>query len=235
MKIYEWKTDREANTICWQELRREPLRLLSPFPVKVLDIGGGSGDFSSIIYRENNLNLVISIDIDPQFLRKAAMGTIPVNGNILRMPFKNGSFDGVLGRAILHHIPNDLERCFLEISRVLKKGGLVVIQEPCDGNIFANIARRLFKTEIHEEEERPLNQGALLDAMSKHLELVKAKASFFFSYLMPHMTARVKPLRRPFVSLTRFLVVVDRGLMRFKFFKRRSAYLSLVAVKRNNK
>ncbi|MCK5547373.1 MAG: class I SAM-dependent methyltransferase, partial [Thermoplasmata archaeon] len=220
-----------ANGICWRELRREPLELLGPEPVKALDLGGGSGDFSSIIYRKSGRNLVVSVDLDIQALKNAAEGVNPVNGNLLGLPFKSGSFDLVVGRAVLHHIPDDLERGISEIERVLKDGGFVVVQEPCDGNVFANMARSIFVTEIHEEGERPLDRRALLKAISEHLKLRWAKYHFFFSYLMPHMTSRLAVIRRAMVSLTRLLVDVDKGLMKYRIFKKRAAYTSLAAWK----
>lgn len=231
MKRFKWIVDDEANNICWEELREEPLDLLRPTPIKVLDIGGGPGSFSSIMYRGNKSNLIVSIDINFQALKRVAEGINPINGDILRLPFKSNSYDAVLGRAILHHIPNHVGRGISEINRVVKDGGSVVLQEPCDKNIFANMARKLFRTEIHEEAEIPLDQKAFLEVISKQLELKKVGNHFFFSYLMPHITARLGPLRGPLVSLTRFLVAIDKQLMRYGFFKKRAAYLSVVASK----
>jgi SAM-dependent methyltransferase len=41
------------------------------------------------------------------------------------LPFEDGSFDLVLGHAVLHHLP-DLGRAFAEFHRVLRPGGLVL-------------------------------------------------------------------------------------------------------------
>ena len=42
--------------------------------------------------------------------------------NTEQLPFEDGSFDLVLGHAVLHHIPH-LDRAFAEFLRVLKPGG----------------------------------------------------------------------------------------------------------------
>ncbi len=41
------------------------------------------------------------------------------------LPFADGSFDLVLGHAVLHHLPN-LRRAFAEFHRVLRPGGRIV-------------------------------------------------------------------------------------------------------------
>jgi ubiquinone/menaquinone biosynthesis C-methylase UbiE len=231
VRRYKWRVDNEVNEICWTDMRRDALNVLGQHPVKVVDLGGGSGGFSNVIYRRNQSNLVISIDMDYRALRNAGDGINPVRADVQMIPLKNGSIDGVLGRAILHHIPDDIERIILEINRVLKYGGHMVIQEPCEGNIFAKVARELFITEIHEEGEKPLDQEILIKTISKYFEIEKIDHHFFFSYLMPHIAARLRSMRRLMVSLTRFLMGIDKGLMRQEFFKRRAAYLSITAVK----
>lgn len=231
MKRHKWIVDKEANSICWDDLRKEALEVLKSTPIKVIDLGGGSGAFSNIIYHENKQNFIVTIDLDLQALKRASKGISPIHGNILKVPFKNGSFDGVLGRAILHHIPDELEASAMEISRILKVGGMAVIQEPCDKNIIANLARIFFTTEIHEEQEAPLDQTKLEKALSKHLEVKKIRNHFFFSYMMPHIVARFRALRKSLVSLTRLLANVDKKLMKSEFFKKRAAYVSIVALK----
>ena len=41
------------------------------------------------------------------------------------LPFEDGSFDLVLGHAVLHHLP-DLDAAFREFHRVLRPGGRIV-------------------------------------------------------------------------------------------------------------
>jgi ubiquinone/menaquinone biosynthesis C-methylase UbiE len=230
VRTHRWIVDGEANEACWGEMKRDALKVLRPQSVKVLDLGGSSGSFSSVVYRRDNRNFVVTIDLNLNALKTAAKGINPVEGNILRMPFADRTFDGALGRSILHHIPNELELGVSEISRVLKPGGTLVIQEPCNSNIFANLARMFFKTEIHEEGEKPLDQKTLLKAISGRFEISSVNHHFFLSYLMPHITGRLKSLRRSMVSLTRLLMDVDRRLLKRDFFKKRSAYISITAI-----
>jgi ubiquinone/menaquinone biosynthesis C-methylase UbiE len=233
VRTHRWIVDEEANTACWSGLKDHTLKVRKSRPIKVLDLGGGTGDFARAVCRADPGNFVVSIDLSHEALRMAEEGINPVFGNILRMPFKDGSFDGVLGRAILHHIPTELDSGLSEICRILNPGGTLVIQEPCNGNIFANLARKLFTTDIHEEGEEPLDQRILLEAASKRFEISEVVHHFFFSYLMPHVTARFKAIRRSLVSLTKLLVEVDKRLMSYDFFRKRSAYVTVIGTRAN--
>lgn len=231
--MHRWIVDEEANTACWSGLKDHTLKVQKRRPINVLDLGGGTGDFARAVRRAETGNFVVSIDLNVEALRMAEEGINPLFGNILRMPFKDGSFDGVLGRAIIHHIPAELDSGFSEICRILKPGGILVIQEPCSGNIFANLARKLFRTDIHEEGEEPLEQTTLLTAFSRRFEISEVVHHFFFSYLMPHVTARFNALRRSLVSLTKLLVEVDKRLMSHEFFRKRSAYVTIIGTRAN--
>jgi ubiquinone/menaquinone biosynthesis C-methylase UbiE len=58
-----------------------------------------------------------------------------------RLPYEDGTFDIVVGHAVIHHLP-DVEQAFREMLRVLKPGGRVVIcGEPTRYGDF--VARRL--------------------------------------------------------------------------------------------
>jgi SAM-dependent methyltransferase len=59
------------------------------------------------------------------------------------LPFPDGSFDLVVGHAVLHHLP-DLERAFSELLRVLEPGGRIVFAgEPSRiGDRLARVPKR---------------------------------------------------------------------------------------------
>jgi SAM-dependent methyltransferase len=104
-----------------------------PAPLgKALEIGAGTGYFSLNLASEGLIGPLTATDISPGMLesleRTANELGIEVETEVAEaeaLPFEDGSFDVVLGHAILHHIP-DLERAFAEFERVLRPGGLMI-------------------------------------------------------------------------------------------------------------
>jgi SAM-dependent methyltransferase len=98
-----------------------------------LEIGAGTGYFSLNLALARQVERATCTDISPGMIRV-------LEGNASRLgldhrvtalacdaealPFEDGSFDVVLGHAVLHHLPN-LDRAFSEFHRVLRPGGWV--------------------------------------------------------------------------------------------------------------
>jgi len=101
-----------------------------------LDVGCGTG----IITREISpyISSAIGLDISNDMLRHAldhkTGNETFVQGDILKMPFSDNSFDKVTARMIFHHIMSGTQRAMDECFRVLKSGGLMILAEgvpPC--------------------------------------------------------------------------------------------------------
>ena len=96
-----------------------------------LEIGSGTGYFSLNLLGAGTVARATCTDISPGMLE-----ALEVNADRLGMgsqvttracdaeslPFEAGSFDLVVGHAVLHHLP-DLDRAFSEFHRVLRPGG----------------------------------------------------------------------------------------------------------------
>jgi ubiquinone/menaquinone biosynthesis C-methylase UbiE len=106
---------------------RDLLRL--PVTGRLLDAGGGTGRVSAqlIPYVEE---LVIS-DVSEGMLRQALPKghCRPTAAHVERLPFADESFDRVLVVDALHHFA-DQQEAIVELVRVLKPGGRLVIEEP---------------------------------------------------------------------------------------------------------
>lgn len=94
-----------------------------------LDLGCGPGTFSRLLAKDGHF--VIALDIDCEVLKQ-----IPTESNIARicadaqnLPLRNNSIDYALSISLIEHLPNPEEH-LLEVYRVLKKGGLFVVQLP---------------------------------------------------------------------------------------------------------
>lgn len=224
-----WAVDSEANLALWRDLSAAPLRLVDGAGGWVVDLGGGNGNFASPVRAKGAR--VVTVDVDVPSLRQAHPEIRAVAASLLALPLRDGSMDAVAGRAILHHVPDDLDRALAEAKRVVKPGGLVLFQEPTSGNPLANAARRRFPTERHDPHERPLPFDAYVDAVRRHFEVVEAEPSFLLSYLLPHVVARLPPNRRGTGrALARLASAWDRRLLRaLPRLRRRAAYVSILA------
>lgn len=97
-------------------------------PKKVLDIGCGTGEFSTL-YKNHDYT---GIDISSryiEFAKKHHKGKFAVM-DATTLQFPDQSFDYVLIMAILHHLSDqDVAKVLSEAKRVLKPGGKVLIME----------------------------------------------------------------------------------------------------------
>jgi ubiquinone/menaquinone biosynthesis C-methylase UbiE len=102
----------------------------------VLDTGCGTGTLAIAAMRHvGPTGTVYGIDASPQMIaratRKGAKAGAPVVFQVAaaeQLPFPNARFDVVLSTLMLHHLPrNTRQQCAIEIRRVLKPGGRVLV------------------------------------------------------------------------------------------------------------
>ena len=107
---------------------------------KILDIGTGSGDFVKVLNSTfNESTPIVGTDPGEQWLKEARDKFPQENIEFLRMEgekltFDDHSFDLVSISNALHHL-KDISESFLEIKRVLKPGGWIVVNEISDGDL----------------------------------------------------------------------------------------------------
>jgi SAM-dependent methyltransferase len=97
-----------------------------------LEIGAGTGYFSLNLLLARRVSTATCTDISPGMLtvlehnaRRLGLDVRTAACDAAQLPFEDGSFDLVLGHAVLHHLP-DLEAAFAEFRRVLRPGGRIV-------------------------------------------------------------------------------------------------------------
>ena len=102
-------------------------------PIRVLDVGCGTGLFASRIRTALPQAQVWGVDLVAGMLGKGqprwkfhAENVFPVQGDSERLPFAAGSFDFVKSANSFHHYPRQ-DHAIVEMHRVLKPGGRLMV------------------------------------------------------------------------------------------------------------
>jgi ubiquinone/menaquinone biosynthesis C-methylase UbiE len=105
---------------------------------RLLEIGCGNGYGMSLLAERFRPSRLAGIDLMPEQIERAR-ARLPQSaevavGDATRLEFADASFDGVFVFGILHHIPA-WRTALAEIARVLRPGGVLLIEELHGGYI----------------------------------------------------------------------------------------------------
>ncbi len=136
-----------------QEFEAKELMEISGLkPGKILlEIGCGSGNGTKLIMKYFKPRKVYAIDLDERMIEKSIKRNAHTSveysvGDCTGLRFTNSKFDAVIIFGALHHIPA-WKKAISEISRVLKPGGRLIIED---------YSRETFKTGIGKLFKRVL-------------------------------------------------------------------------------
>jgi SAM-dependent methyltransferase len=165
-----------------------------------LDLGCGTGWLSRTIGA--SFDRVVSLDIVTEVLGSDLLG---VCGAAERLPFKDQTFEAVVGSGVLHHAA-DLNAAMSEIRRITKDGGLVAFAEPLAQHPVIRVYRKL-SPQSRSADEHPfrlqqLEQafGDFADVGLKPLDLATVIAAPLnvVPSLQRHVVPRITELLRRF-------------------------------------
>jgi SAM-dependent methyltransferase len=109
----------------------EKLIQIAGLPVEgaLLDAGGGTGRVAKSL--RVLAGQIVVADLSPRMLNQiqSEHGIWPVNSQSEHLPFSDGFFERVIMVDALHHVCDQHETA-VELWRVLKPGGRIVIEEP---------------------------------------------------------------------------------------------------------
>jgi SAM-dependent methyltransferase len=133
---------------------------------RVLEYGCGPGSQSFELARRGAH--VTGIDISPVAIEiareQAQREGVEIEFQVMdaeATTFADGSFDLIVGGAILHHL--DLDRAYAELARLLAPGGRAVFIEPLGHNPVINLYRKA-TPEQRTPDEHPLLRSDLAHA-----------------------------------------------------------------------
>jgi ubiquinone/menaquinone biosynthesis C-methylase UbiE len=106
---------------------------------RILDLGTGPGTASLELARASPKSRITGLDLSYAMLararRHARDGGLPlsfVQGDALRLPFADATFDGAAGHSVLYLLPDPLA-ALGELLRVVRPGGRIAFLEPRAG------------------------------------------------------------------------------------------------------
>lgn len=128
--------------------------------MKVLDIGIGTG---LLIEKITEYLEIYGIDISEKMMEKAQEKGLPIilsKGDFCRIPFPDKIFDRVISTFAFHHVyPEKKQFAFIEMTRVLKVGGYLIIGDFMYKNRTQERAlKRKFHRENREDMIKELNE-----------------------------------------------------------------------------
>lgn len=143
---------------------------------QILDNGCGIGELSDALPEAN----ITGLDISTEMVRiagKTYERTLIGDSQIL--PFNDESFDTVMARSLIHHLP-DPDKGLAEMARVLRPGGEVVtIDTNC--SLLSSLPRLLaYKGGHFSDEHKNLHRKKLLELFDRHFEIEDIQ---FFGYI----------------------------------------------------
>ena len=176
----------------------------------VLDAGCGDG--TNLISMNTIPGLIVcGIDYNPLRITRAKnklQETSIIQGDLLKLPFKEQTFDVILLNHVLEHIPED-SVVLHELNRSLKQDGLLIVGVPNEGCILGQlrnkiIQRNILKTTDHVHFYTEQYMISLLNSDKWFIKEIRREGFF-----------------TPFTYLHNFLTMFDLTFSILDFMKRK--------------
>lgn len=96
---------------------------------KILDIGGGAGNYTDVLREQGITSKIYAVDISESVLKERNEQDICAVGDMENLPYENDFFDRTMFFGSLHHVKDTL-KALSEAKRVTKNGGFIFLAEP---------------------------------------------------------------------------------------------------------
>jgi SAM-dependent methyltransferase len=157
---------------------------------QVLDAGCGTGGFLAILRARRPDLARFGIEWDAAAAHRAQNKSAAAiaRGSINTLPFADNSFDAVVSADVLCHAAVDPHAALAELKRVLRPGGLLVLNTPAYQWLLSAHDRRVHNV-------RRFTSPAI-SALVRHAGFERVRARYWNSLLLPLMIVQRKILAR---------------------------------------
>jgi ubiquinone/menaquinone biosynthesis C-methylase UbiE len=178
----------------------EVMRRKAPGPIRLLDVGTGTGRFLAQAARALPDSIIVGVDLSPWYVEHAReqLGAGTVVGaprvevaNAEGLPFEDESFDAVTCIFLLHELPRRVRRTVLaELRRVLKSGGLLVLEDAAQPSDAPELRPVL------EQFSKDMHEPFFADYQQDDLAALLESAGFSAIRVGSHFVAKVASARK---------------------------------------
>lgn len=249
----------EKAPAAWALIRANEIRNLDGVKFKhpILDVGCGDGLVAKVLMSERNERFDWGIDVSEKEVKKARELKVYKNckiANVYSLPFEDRTFSTVFSNSVIEHIP-ELDRALSEMSRVIKKGGELVITVPSSylakyllgakilGKWYGKFFNKLFKhynLYTHKQWETILKKHSLVLKRHRYYHtpgMIRVHEILSYVALPVHLVKPFAGYWPIFPSLRKVLVVPWMRKFFYKFCledvkKDEGGSLLLIAVKK---
>ena len=202
---YDYKKDFWENTDREYEDQADRMairRLLPKRMEKFADIGGGYGRLANEYLKRAHKVYIFDYSKTELAQAKEIYGDkIETKaGDIYKLPFKNDELDGLMMVRVTHHL-KELEKAVAELYRVLKPGGVAVI-EVANKRTLPKMARFLTgRSKVNPFDKKPANykeisKDGFYNYHPKYVEEIFARLGFKTEKVLSVSNFRSKTLKK---------------------------------------
>ena len=204
-------------------------------PKRVLDFGCGTGWVSKLL--SSNGHHVVGIDVSSHLVKSAisspSQNSQFVVGDCMSLPFKDSTFDVIIGIGILHHLTP--EKGLSECLRVAAGGATLLLMEPNKLSPIAAFGRKALPLNIHTKGEKPFTPWQLTKALREGGWAIEKTSylfpfSFLLSYLLRQTRGRVNRFFKALIPIN-MVALLERLMEAIPFLNRLNWVLVTVARK----
>jgi len=198
----------------------------------ILDFGCGNGILIPDLAK--NFKIVHGLDISFKMLKSSKVNWTDANGALVGdgncLPFKDNSFDCVVCRGVIHHIP-DIDLTLNEVYRILTKDGLFVFSEPCNDSVIIQLARKIMykKSKGFDENDKAFLQRELETIINKNgnFSIEKIERFGFVAYALAGFPDHIPILKYlPFNQIiTKGLIIIDIIFSKISVIRKQSLHV----------